>query len=89
MFLAALNDDHICIGVKQTKDMIDDSKHVVIDSLDSYYLYRKYENGKWSEDKFLPKEGNEQKHQPDSKDMQEQTYLNTEYLVTMSELQNL
>lgn len=56
MFLAELDDENICIGIKQTKGLIDDGKHVEISGLDSDYLYRKYENGEWSSEKFYPDE---------------------------------
>ncbi|GIO63586.1 hypothetical protein [Paenibacillus cineris] len=53
--LALLNDNNICIGVQQALGMIDDGKHVEIDTNDfDYYVYRKYENGQWSEEKYVP-----------------------------------
>lgn len=52
---ALLNENNVCVGVQQTTSVIDDGKHVEIESFDAeYYLYRKYENGQWSEEKFLP-----------------------------------
>lgn len=53
--LAELNENNICIGIKTVKSFIDDSKHVEIPEPDfDYYSYRKYENGQWSEEKFIP-----------------------------------
>ena len=56
VYLAVLNDENVCIGIKQTKDMIDDGRHVEIPSYDSDYLYKKYENGQWSQEKYPPSE---------------------------------
>lgn len=52
MRLAVLNDDNICTGYKNVMKMINDGKHIEIDNED--YLFRKYENGRWSEEKFYP-----------------------------------
>lgn len=53
--LAELNENNVCIGVKQTKNLINDGKHVEIESMDyEYYSYRKYENETWSDEKFMP-----------------------------------
>lgn len=54
--LAELNEDNICISVKTVKSFIDDGKHVKIENSSSYYLWRKYEDGQWSEEKFFPPE---------------------------------
>lgn len=53
--LAELNENNVCIGVQQVLGMIADGKHVEIENYDfDYYIYRKYENGLWSEEKYLP-----------------------------------
>lgn len=53
--LAELNEFNICIGTKTVKNMINDGRHVEIPEPDfDYYVYRKYENGQWSDEKFLP-----------------------------------
>ena len=58
IYLAELNENNICIGVKTVKSFIDDGKHVEIPASDfDYYSYRKYENGQWSEEKFMPDYG--------------------------------
>ncbi|RED34665.1 hypothetical protein [Paenibacillus sp. VMFN-D1] len=55
VILAELNENNVCVGVKMVGEMIDDGKHVEIDKMDfELYSYRKYENGEWSEEKFLP-----------------------------------
>lgn len=55
VILAELNENNVCIGVKQTLDMINDGRHVPIDNYDfEYYVYRKYEDGQWSQEKYVP-----------------------------------
>jgi len=53
--LAELNKNNICIGVKTVLHMIDDGKHVEIPEPNfDYYVWRKYENGQWSTEKYEP-----------------------------------
>jgi len=53
--LAELNQNNICIGVKTTKSHINDGKHVEIPEPNfDYYVWRKYENGQWSTEKYEP-----------------------------------
>jgi len=53
--LAELNQNNICIGVKTTKSYINDGKHVEIPEPNfDYYVWRKYENGQWSTEKYEP-----------------------------------
>ena len=54
MFYAQLNNDNICIGVSQLAGEANDSKLIPIGTFDESYLWRKYENGVWSEKKFIP-----------------------------------
>lgn len=54
MFLAVLNENNICEAIKMVKIFIDDEKHIEISNMSEDYLYRKYENGVWSEQKFIP-----------------------------------
>lgn len=54
MYLAELNDDNLCVGIKQVGAFIDDGKHVEIDNLDSSFLWKKYENGEWTVERFEP-----------------------------------
>lgn len=55
IYLAELNEFNICIGTKTVKGMINDGKHVEITEPNfDFYVYRKYEDGVWSEEKFLP-----------------------------------
>lgn len=54
--LAELNENNVCIGVKQVNSLIEDGRHIVIPSLDFDYIWRKYdfETQTWSEEKFEP-----------------------------------
>ena len=53
--LVELNENNICIGVKTVLHMIDDGKHVEIPEPNfDYYVWRKYENGEWSTEKYEP-----------------------------------
>ncbi|MGF7046407.1 hypothetical protein J2T13_000883 [Paenibacillus sp. DS2015] len=55
IFLAQLNENNVCIAVIQTSGMISGGRHVEIDTLDfDYYNLRKYEDGQWSEKKYVP-----------------------------------
>ncbi|NLI90208.1 MAG: hypothetical protein GX366_07370 [Epulopiscium sp.] len=57
IILAELNEDNICIGVKQVKGMIDDSYHTEIDKYDIDFIGRKYDikNKVWT-DEYLEDE---------------------------------
>lgn len=53
--LAELNQNKICIGTKTVKNFIDDGNHVEISEPNfDHYVWRKYENGEWSEEKYEP-----------------------------------
>lgn len=54
---AQLNEHNICIGISQLSGKVNADNLIVIDQVDSDYLWRKYENGQWSEEKFLPDYG--------------------------------
>jgi hypothetical protein len=51
---AQLNDVNICIGVSRLKGQVEDEKAIGIPTYSEDYIFRKYENGVWSEEKFLP-----------------------------------
>lgn len=58
IYYAELNENNICIGVKTVKDVIEDSRHIEIPQPDfDYYVWRKYENEQWSEEKYVPDYG--------------------------------
>lgn len=55
MIYVELNENNICIGVKVVSGEINLSNHIPIETADfDYYVWRKYENGEWSEQKFEP-----------------------------------
>lgn len=51
---AQLNKNNICIGISQLSGEVSDSNMVRIPNADPDYLWRKYENGQWSEEKYEP-----------------------------------
>lgn len=51
---AQLNENNVCIGLSQLSGEVIDSKLVEIASADSDYLWKKYENGVWSTEKYEP-----------------------------------
>lgn len=59
VYQAVLNDDNVCVGLKQTKEKIDDDYHIEIDSMDNDYMWRKYDDGEWSDDKHKPESDND------------------------------
>ncbi|MGM1048409.1 MAG: hypothetical protein ACQEXX_20030 [Bacillota bacterium] len=55
VFLAQLNENNICVSILQTSEMINDGRHIEIDTMDfDYYSFRKYENSQWSQEKYVP-----------------------------------
>lgn len=53
-FYAQLNENNICIGVSQLSGPAEASNMIQIDTLDTDKIWRKYENGAWSTEKFEP-----------------------------------
>ncbi|WP_031517465.1 hypothetical protein [Desulfofalx alkaliphila] len=51
---AQLNKDNICIGVSTLSGKVDFPHMIPIDNSDGDYIWRKYEKGQWSEEKFKP-----------------------------------
>jgi ribosomal protein S4 len=51
---AQLNDNNICIAISILKSKINQNNMIEIDNMDDDYLWRKYENNEWSQEKFLP-----------------------------------
>lgn len=88
--LAELNENGICISVKTTKNMIDDGRHVEIETPDfDYYVWRKYENGQWSQEKYPPEtesaETIEEKLDRLERDFQESKLVQYDALATIFE----
>jgi len=53
-FYAQLNENKICIGVSQLSGAVESPNLVPIDGLDTDKIWRKYENGEWSSEKYEP-----------------------------------
>ncbi|KHF26827.1 hypothetical protein LR68_04352 [Anoxybacillus sp. BCO1] len=51
---AELNHENICIGVKTVKDVMTSTNLIPIDEANPDFLFRKFENGNWSLEKYLP-----------------------------------
>ena len=51
---AQLNENNICIGVSQLSGEVDAPNMVSIPEFTEDYIWRKYEDGEWSEEKFEP-----------------------------------
>lgn len=47
IILAEIDKDNICIGLKRTKEIIEDETHIEIDEYDISILGKRYENGEW------------------------------------------
>jgi hypothetical protein len=54
MIYAQLNHDNICIGLSVLTGETNDSKLVEIPEYSESYLWKKYENGIWSDIKYIP-----------------------------------
>jgi hypothetical protein len=53
-FYAQLNENNICIGVSRLSGPAEAPNMIQIDTLDTDKIWRKYENGAWSTEKFEP-----------------------------------
>ena len=53
-YYAQLNENNVCIGISQLSGEVTVPNMIPINSFDSDKLWRKYENGQWSADKFEP-----------------------------------
>lgn len=53
-YYAQLNDIGICVGVSTLNEEVDSPQLVEIPTMDTDYINRKHENGKWSTEKYLP-----------------------------------
>lgn len=54
MIYVQLDENDIVIGISALSGNVDDSKLVNVEKFDTDYLYRKYENGQFSDEKFEP-----------------------------------
>lgn len=51
---AQLNENNICIGVSQLSGEVIQNNMIPITSMDTDYIWRKYENEQWSAEKYEP-----------------------------------
>jgi hypothetical protein len=53
-FYAQLNENNICIGMCQLSGAILDPRAIEVENYSYDYLWKKYDNGIWSTEKFEP-----------------------------------
>lgn len=53
-FYAQLNENNICTGISQLSGEVNQSNMVEIPDFGSEYMWKKYQNNQWSEEKFEP-----------------------------------
>ncbi len=51
---AQLNENQICIGISQLSGKANVDNMIEIESFDDSYIWRKYENGEWSAERYEP-----------------------------------
>ncbi|WP_427110849.1 hypothetical protein [Lysinibacillus xylanilyticus] len=56
-YYAELNAQNVCTGIKSVTGELNFPSHVLISDYDISYLNKKYENGEWSKEQFLPDAG--------------------------------
>ena len=83
MFIyAQLNENKICIGISSLSGEATADNMVKVDSFSEDFIWRKYENGQWSEEKFLP--------QPNiNPTIEEQIYAENLYQTALLEMQQM
>lgn len=58
-YYAILNSENTCIGLSRLAGEVNSDHHVRVFEYDKDLLFRKYENDKWSSEKFLPENSEE------------------------------
>lgn len=53
-YYAQLNEDNICITISRLNNQVNHDNMILLENYDEDYIWRKYENGEWSEEKFEP-----------------------------------
>ena len=53
-YYAQINENNIVIGISQLSEETKNDELIKIESYDEDYLWRKYENGVWSIEKYAP-----------------------------------
>ena len=53
-YYAQLNENNICVGVSQLSGEVIQNDMIPINTMNTDFLWRKYENDQWSAEKFEP-----------------------------------
>ena len=53
IYYAQLNENNICIGISSLKGEVKAAHMIQIPEYNTDYIWRKYKNGQWSEEKFV------------------------------------
>lgn len=51
---AVLNENGVCVGLSSLAGEVLRADHIPIETMDEDLLYRKFEEGEWSKEKFVP-----------------------------------
>ncbi len=54
MYYAQLDENNICMGISRLSGEVNQPNMVRIDEFNENYVWRKYENGEWSAEKYEP-----------------------------------
>ena len=54
IFYAQLNENKICIGLSMLNNIVENPNMIEIPNMDDGYMWKKYEEGKWSVEKYEP-----------------------------------
>jgi hypothetical protein len=79
---AQLNENNICIGISQLIFKEEKPNLIELETVDQDKMYRKFENGRWSSEKFEPKE------EPMTT-IEEQIYAESLYQTALLEMQQM
>lgn len=53
-YYAELNEDNVCFSIVYSSKKSQSDSHIEINQMDENYLFRKYNDGEWSEEKYVP-----------------------------------
>ena len=51
---AIIDSDNLCVGISQLSEEVNQTDMIEIPTYNEDYIFRKYENGQWSAEKFEP-----------------------------------
>ena len=51
---AIIDSDNLCVGISQLSEEVNQTDMIEIPTYNKDYIFRKYENGQWSSEKFEP-----------------------------------